>query len=213
MGVGLLPLILSYLDEWFGILILIAVVVGLIAGIVCGFIFWVWWAMLLILGALFAVAVPIISHWCVTDPCDFADWFIDGFGWVAILGSLLLACVVDGIICGFVFWNWIAMLAITLSVIVVGSITGISFWVRWYLKNKKEENQYYEFLYNADPNELSVDDLKELCLHKGLISYTKYSKKIKKEDLISMLNSEEREEGSYKPKAKETSNCEKSQQE
>ena len=47
---------------------------------------------------------------------DFEDFFFDGYGWVTITA----VCVLTGIVFGFIFWVWWAMLIIVGAVLLLG---------------------------------------------------------------------------------------------
>ena len=89
-----------------------------------------------IIYAIVTVAILIIAcviHWFAVDAIDFGDFFVDEFGWITILSVLALG----GIVFGFIFWLWWAMLLITIGALIIGGIIGIIIW----RKNKAEERE------------------------------------------------------------------------
>ncbi len=93
------------------------VAIFLAGGVGFGIIFWGWnWKIILMVAV--PVAVLLIAcaiHWNAADCIDFEDFFISEKGWVTILA----VCGATGIVYGFIFWIWWAMLIITVGVILL----------------------------------------------------------------------------------------------
>jgi AAA+ superfamily predicted ATPase len=167
-------------DEWYHIPIVL-LGLGVVAGIVCGFIFWIWWAMLIILGAII-----LIGAWIGYFIEDIWDWLTDE--WYHIPIVLLGLGVVAGIVCGFIFWIWWAMLIILGAIILIGGTIGIIVAV-------KNRNDYAYLVshggYTRDGYESkTVVELKNECRSRGLTGFSS----LRKDELVAILEENDSEE-------------------
>jgi len=138
---SIICMIFGSIGDWFeetAPFLFVILGLGVIGGIVCGFIFWEWKWMLVILGGLIGIAIPIIIHVCITQPVDIEEWFVDEFGWVIVIIGLFCGGIIGLIICGFVFWDLVVALCILGMVILIGAIISLVILLK---KNKKPVNK------------------------------------------------------------------------
>ena len=105
------------------------------------------------------------------------EWFTDD-GWKIMLFTLLIVGVVFGIIAGFVYWDWLVTLIITLALIVIGITVFIIIHI-------VKLNDYSEYLVKtkSDYVNMYVEDLREECRTRGLKGFSK----LNKQQLIELL--------------------------
>jgi predicted RNA-binding Zn-ribbon protein involved in translation (DUF1610 family) len=73
-------------------------------GVIFGFIFWIWWAMLIITVSVIATIIVCAVHANSQSSIDVMDWLTDDSGWIVLLMCLVLTGVLAGIVLGILFW-------------------------------------------------------------------------------------------------------------
>jgi AAA+ superfamily predicted ATPase len=141
----------------------------------------------------FYIGIPIaisalfmLGAWIGDFIEDIWDWLTDE--WYHIPIVLLGLGVVAGIVCGFIFWIWWAMLIILGAIILIGGTIGIIVAV-------KNRNDYAYLVshggYTRDGYESkTVVELKNECRSRGLTGFSS----LRKDELVAILEENDSEE-------------------
>jgi transitional endoplasmic reticulum ATPase len=135
----------------------------------------------LVLGGIVAGVIPILLTFLIR----YLFYEFDS-AWLVFLGIIAL---VGGIVCGFIFWIWWAMLIIILG---IGLIIGLIFLIKYIIENRNVTYSTTTYSYNDedDLESWTVSDLKDYCRDNGIRGYSQ----LNKAELIELINNSNEED-------------------